>query len=120
MRICASNSFPVYLISWLIDGAKKMMANIVGFPLLPSFCFVTGRIRFGEYSASGELSGHVNLGAGEMGSWKLVRQPGSSHLIQGLDFRLFSLTLGCHNSLTKRLPFDEDEFDYVRVKFIAK
>lgn len=26
----------------------------------------------------------------------------------------------CHDSLTKRLPFDEDEFDYVRVKFIAK
>jgi len=22
--------------------------------------------------------------------------------------------------LTKRLPFDEDEFDYVRVKFVAK
>ena len=26
----------------------------------------------------------------------------------------------CFHSLTKRLPFDEDEFDYVRVKFIAK
>ena len=24
------------------------------------------------------------------------------------------------HSLTKRLPFEEDEFDYVRVKFIAK
>ena len=69
--------------------AQKNDGNIVGFPLHPLFCFVPGRIRFGKYSASSELSGHVNLEADKMDSWKLVRQPGSGRLRQGLDFRPF-------------------------------
>jgi len=31
-----------------------------------------GRIRFGEYSASGELLGRVNFETGDMGAWELV------------------------------------------------
>ncbi|KAF9654185.1 hypothetical protein BDM02DRAFT_3125103 [Thelephora ganbajun] len=44
-------------------------------------------------------------------------QPPASYLDPSISKRV---TWIHGNFLTKRLPFDEDEFDYVRVKFIAK
>ena len=78
-----------------------------------------GRVRFGKHSASGELLGPIDFETSDVGARELVRlKRGSTGF--NVPFSLTRVSCFYCHSLTKRLPFDEDEFDYIRVKFISK